>query len=31
VLIQPDGRILLGGWARDLANVLGYALVRLNP
>jgi uncharacterized delta-60 repeat protein len=31
VLIQPDGRILLGGWARDLSNVLGYALARLNP
>lgn len=30
-LLQPDGKLLLGGWARDSRNVIGYALVRLAP
>lgn len=30
-LLQPDGKLLLGGWARDRSNVIGYALVRLQP
>ena len=29
VLLQPDGKIVLGGLARD--NVDGYGLVRINP
>lgn len=31
VSIQPDGRILLGGWTRDRSGVPHYALVRLLP
>lgn len=30
-LLQPDGKLMLGGWARDRSNVIGYALVRLQP
>lgn len=30
-LLQPDGKLLLGGWARDRSNVIGYALARVLP
>jgi hypothetical protein len=32
VLVQPDGKILLGGFVRDSGGAApGYGLVRINP
>lgn len=30
-LLQPDGKLLLGGWSRAAGNVVGYALARVQP